>query len=75
MIDFKNKVIGESNAIELCERISQHSNFTRPLLFLCGNIRRNELPNTLKTSDIAFEELIVYETRQSKDAQAVNISR
>lgn len=33
-----------------------------PLLYLCGNIRRSELPTALKGAGIAFDELEVYET-------------
>lgn len=34
-----------------------------PLLFLCGNRRRDTLPNRLGAADVPFEELVVYETR------------
>lgn len=37
--------------------------FEDPLLFLCGNRRRDELPDLLSTEQIPFEELCVYETR------------
>ena len=30
--------------------------------FFCGNIRRDELPQLLKSSGIALEEMVVYET-------------
>jgi uroporphyrinogen-III synthase len=32
-------------------------------LFLCGNRRREELPNLLKKNGIALKEVVVYETR------------
>lgn len=34
----------------------------RPLLFLCGNLRRDEIPTTFQTHDIPYKELVVYET-------------
>lgn len=34
----------------------------RPLLFLCGNLRREELPDKLRAAGVPFEELCVYET-------------
>lgn len=38
-----------------------------PLLFLCGNRRRDTLPNRLRAADVPFEELVVYETRIRQD--------
>ncbi len=38
-----------------------------PLLFLCGNRRRETLPNRLRAAEAAFEELVVYETRLRTD--------
>ncbi len=34
-----------------------------PVLFLAGNRRRDTLPHRLRAEDVAFDELIVYETR------------
>lgn len=34
----------------------------RPLLFLCGNRRREALPDRLRAEGIAFEECVAYET-------------
>lgn len=34
----------------------------RPLLFLCGNRRREALPNRLRAEEVPFEERVVYET-------------
>jgi len=36
----------------------------KPFLFLCGNIRRDELPDTLKAANIKLEEVTTYETHQ-----------
>jgi len=36
----------------------------RRLLYLCGNIRRDELPNHLKQEGIPFDELCVYKTHK-----------
>lgn len=38
-----------------------------PLLFLCGNRRRDQLPDRLTTANVAFDELIVYETDTRHD--------
>ena len=38
-----------------------------PLLFLCGNRRRDTLPNRLRAADVPFEEQVVYETRPRED--------
>lgn len=34
----------------------------RPLLFLCGNRRRETLPRVLREANVPFEECVVYET-------------
>lgn len=39
----------------------------KPLLFLCGNRRRDELPDQLSSARVAFDELIVYETHTRDD--------
>ena len=38
-----------------------------PLLFLCGNRRRETLPKRLERAGIAFEELVVYQTLTQVD--------
>jgi uroporphyrinogen-III synthase len=38
-----------------------------PLLFLSGNRRRDTLPNRLREAGLAFDELVVYETRSRSD--------
>lgn len=38
-----------------------------PLLFLCGDKRRDELPERLRAEDIAFDELVAYETHPRPD--------
>jgi len=38
-----------------------------PLLFLCGDRRRDDLPDRLAAEAIAFEELVVYETHPRTD--------
>jgi uroporphyrinogen-III synthase len=44
--------------IEIMNQKYQGKTFT----FFCGNIRRNTIPNYFKENQIAFEEVIVYET-------------
>lgn len=46
----------------LAERIVAHS-ATRPWLFLCGDRRRDTLPEALRQARTPFEEVIVYQTR------------
>lgn len=38
-----------------------------PLLFLCGNRRRETIPNRLEAAGIPFDELVVYETNTRRD--------
>ncbi len=38
-----------------------------PLLFLSGNRRRETLPTALRTAEVPFEELVVYETHTRSD--------
>ena len=50
------------NADKLAEKI-KHSYLSRlPLLFLCGNLRRDTLPSSLETNKIPYQNLTVYET-------------
>jgi len=49
------------SATALGRLIVEDSN-DEPLLFLCGNRRRDALPNALRDAGRAFEELVVYET-------------
>ncbi|MDX1545967.1 MAG: uroporphyrinogen-III synthase [Rhodothermales bacterium] len=51
---------GEAHA--LAERIAGRP-FAAPLLFLCGDRRRDELPRALAAAGIAVREQVVYETR------------
>ena len=49
---------------------------TKEVVFFCGNIRRDELPQLLKSNGIGLEEMVVYETTVtphliSKDYDAV----
>jgi uroporphyrinogen-III synthase len=34
----------------------------KSVVFFCGNIRRDEMPNKLRTEKVAVEEVVVYET-------------
>jgi uroporphyrinogen-III synthase len=56
---------GEDNgeAARLAERIVMYP-ATRPWLFLCGDRRRDTLPEALRQARTPFEELIVYHTRE-----------
>ena len=56
------------NAVGLGELIiQQHTVGELPLLFLCGNTRRDELPEMLRENDVALEELVVYESSVRED--------
>lgn len=58
---------GESGAgAALAERIAA-SRPRRPLLFLCGNRRREELPRRLREEGLEVEELVVYDTLVVRD--------
>lgn len=61
-------VAGEDTgtASALAERIVRDDP-DRPLLFLCGNRRRDDLPNALNEAGITFEEQVVYETHTRTD--------
>ena len=50
--------------IEIIDQKYQRKTFT----FFCGNIRRNTIPNYFKENQIAFEEVIVYETETHSKA-------
>lgn len=50
-----------SSSLELAKQIVAEGNI-RKVVFLCGNIRRNELPEHLLAHNIEVEELVVYQT-------------
>ena len=54
------------SAQELAAFIARQT-FKEPLLFLCGNRRRDVLPNRLREAGIPFEEQRVYETHLRTD--------
>ncbi len=70
-----------SSAIELAKCIIEYyhnqinnrnksaieKNQQQPLLFLCGNRRRDELPSELAKSNIPYEELVVYQTEYNNE--------
>lgn len=49
------------NSKELAELILAEHNIPS-IVFFCGNIRRNELPDILKEHQVAVEEFVVYDT-------------
>lgn len=49
------------NAFSLAEKIIQNYKKDQ-FLFLCGNLRRDELPNLLGKHQVSFQEQIVYQT-------------
>lgn len=40
---------------------------SRPWLFVCGNLRRDTLPQYLESASVSYEELIIYQTRPRKE--------
>lgn len=60
--DIRYKIAGTAaNAASLAQEIIRNGE-KGPLVFFCGDKRRDELPNLLQQHNIALEELIVYET-------------
>ena len=58
----KQSIAGVANsASELTEVIVDEGN-TSDVIFFCGDQRRNELPDGLRTHDIRVKEIIVYKT-------------
>lgn len=56
------------SAIRLAQRIIlNHEDATKPLLFLCGSSRRDELPDRLAAQNVPFQECIVYHTHSIQD--------
>ncbi len=69
---FKTRT-GRGTARSLAETIvATHRPLEAPLLFLAGNLRRSELPGALRTHDIPFEEITVYETHIRTDLPRPN---
>jgi uroporphyrinogen-III synthase len=62
------------SAEELAAVIAARS-FDRPLLFLCGDRRRDVLPDRLRDAGIALEEHIVYRTRGDAEELAEAVER
>src|SRR5688572_16997610 len=53
-----------STAKALAEKITMDTN-VREVFFLCGNLRRNDLPDALRQHGIKVEEITVYQTSLS----------
>ena len=61
-LGFEPRGADAGNAKRLARRIIDDDS-SRPLLFLSGNRRRDVLPRRLTAANVAFEEVVVYETR------------
>lgn len=61
-------------AEQLAERIARKS-FGKPLLFLCGNRRRDALPDRLAEQNISLDERCVYETHLRDDLRLPDDAR
>lgn len=59
-----NVVKKAKNALELAQFITQNFN-TENFTFFCGNLRRDELPNTLRQKKVSLEEIVVYNTQEN----------
>jgi uroporphyrinogen-III synthase len=60
-IGFSPEGEGSGSADMLADHIVAQS-FVAPLLFLCGDRRRDVLPERLGSADVAFEEICIYRT-------------
>lgn len=65
------RTMGEESgsADDLADMIAARS-FERPLLFLCGDRRRDTIPDRLRAAGVAFDELVVYRTTGDAEALA-----
>lgn len=52
----------EGGSAEMLTEYITSRTFQNPLLFLCGDRRRDDLPDRLQTAGIAYEEICVYRT-------------
>jgi uroporphyrinogen-III synthase len=53
------------DAANIADLVAVRKNRAEPVVFFCGNIRRDVLPQRLKELNIDFEELIVYDTTET----------
>lgn len=65
-LSFDVRAQDAGTAADLANQIAETDPET-PLLFLCGNRRRDDLPEGLRNAGISFEELVVYETQTRTD--------
>lgn len=65
-LSFDVQIEDAGTAADLVDQIVDAEPET-PLLFLCGNRRRDDLPDGLRDAGIPFEELVVYQTRARTD--------
>jgi hypothetical protein len=77
-IQFSTVVQGSGTAVSLAELVVRNSKVAagsplKPLLFLCGNLRRDDLPTILRENAVPFDELEVYET-SNEDCNATAVS-
>lgn len=56
-----------SGSAEMLAEYVLHRDFERPLLFLCGDRRRDTLPSRLRECGITLEELCIYESHERTD--------
>ncbi len=68
--------VGEEGgrALALADVIRAHR-FDRPLLFLCGDRRREDLPEQLHEAGVLFREMEVYQTRLRDDVDLTHHGR
>jgi uroporphyrinogen-III synthase len=60
---YESLIYTANNATELAEKIITDK--IPSVTFFCGNIRREELPQLLRSKNIEVDELIVYETLET----------
>ena len=65
----KDKIVATAeNAQRLGERLIDDG--VKDVVFFCGNIRRNELPNKIRSEGGTIEEVVVYETEETPSSLA-----
>ena len=69
-LGWRSVVCQGNNSNELADQIIQYNQMiklTKPILYVCSNIRRDSLPNILKNNGIPLQEIIAYETNDNQD--------
>ncbi|HTE08906.1 MAG TPA: uroporphyrinogen-III synthase [Flavitalea sp.] len=66
----KGQLLGTATNSTMLARLIVRERKTEEVFFICGNLRRNELPEMLKKAGIRVTEIIVYQTTLVPQAMA-----